>query len=154
MNFDFDIFNLNQELELLNKKISSNDIVDSNYTNNVIKIEEKKEVEFIITEINTDISKILESQLSDIENKRGQNEIERVNRRIRLQKEREEFLKEFAEKKKQDENKVMIKTIGTNTDDTIELDQNKIIQREIQFRVDKKIEDESINNKKIEVREV
>jgi len=150
MNFDFDIFNLNQELELLNKKISSNDIVDSNYTNNVIKIEEKKEVEFIITEINTDISKILESQLSDIENKRGQKEIERVNRRIRLQKEREEFLKEFAEKKKQDENKVMIKTIGTNTDDTIELDQNEIIQREIQFRVDKKIEDESINNKKIE----
>ena len=42
MNFDFDIFNLNQELELLNKKISSNDIVGSNYTNNVIKIEEKK----------------------------------------------------------------------------------------------------------------
>ena len=61
MNFDFDIFNLNQELELLNKKISSNDIVGSNYTNNVIKIEEKKkDEEFIITEINTDIPKIFE----------------------------------------------------------------------------------------------
>ena len=71
MNFDFDIFNLNQELELLNKKISSNDIVGSNYTNNVIKIEEKKkDEEFIITEINTDIPKIFEAPLSYIEKKR------------------------------------------------------------------------------------
>ena len=156
MNFDFDIFNLNQELELLNKKISSNDIVGSNYTNNVIKIEEKKkDEEFIITEINTDIPKIFEAPLSDIEKKREKKKIERINRRIRLQKDREEFLKESAEKKKQekkkqDENKVMIKTIGTNTDNTIQLDQNEIIQREIQLRVDKKIEDESINNQKIE----
>ena len=147
---NFDIFNINKELELLNKKINSNNIVDNNYSNNVIKIEEKKELEFIITEINSDISKTFESELSDIQKKRKEKKILRKNRRIELQKDREKFLKELAEKKKQDENKVTIKTIGTNTDNTIQLDQNEVIQREIQLRVDKKIEEESINNKKIE----
>ena len=66
---NFDIFNINKELELLNKKINSNNIVDNNYSNNVIKIEEKKELEFIITEINSDISKTFESELSDIQKK-------------------------------------------------------------------------------------
>ena len=147
---NFDIFNINQELELLNKKISSNNIVDNNYSNNVIKIEEKKEREFIITEINSDISKTFEPELSDIQKKRKEKKKLRKNRRIELQKDREKFLKEFAESKKQAENKVTIKTIGTNTDNTIQLDQNEVIQREIQLRVDKKIEEESINNKKIE----
>ena len=64
---NFDIFNINKELELLNKKINSNNIVDNNYSNNVIKIEEKKELEFIITEINSDISKTFESELKELQ---------------------------------------------------------------------------------------